>query len=479
MPDTPSQPNDNPPAGPWWSRPAENEWGAPTPADAAHEPAAHEPAAHEPAAHDDGGERPTDAFGPPPAGGQAPPVWGQQPSTGAPAWGYPTDTIGGSPVQAGPVERKRGGLAFAGALLATALVAGGVGGLIGSQANNGGSLLDSSASLGSGGANSQVLDRAPTSVAGIAAKVLKSVVSISVKSASSSGTGSGVVIRSDGYIVTNNHVVESAASGGTISVSFNDTAQTDLPARIVGRDPETDLAVIKVDGRTLVPAALGQSRSLVVGDPVIAIGSPLGLAGTVTSGIISALNRTVNVPGDNGKRTPLLNAVQTDAAINPGNSGGALVDSGGRVIGINSAIATLGGSGSGTSPFGGETQSGSIGVGFAIPVDEARSVAEELIRTGKATHPAIGIEAATVGDTSGNGQRGARISRLVAGGSAEKGGLAPGDLITMLGGTTVHSVDELILAIREHKVGDTVTVTYVRAGRTSTAGLVLQDKAPN
>ena len=485
------QPQDQPPPAPWWSQSAPAEPTVPAASTSSWGDVP--PGAEPPADHDTARVGPTTAYDEQAA------IWGAPAPTGAPAWGYPSDTFGasspGSPAQPGDPyatggygspsygagsaaapTKGRSKAAFAGALLVTALVAGAAGGAVGAQSSGSGSLLDSSASLGSGGSASQAVDRAPTSVAGIAARVLTSVVSISVKSASSSGTGSGVVLRSDGYIVTNNHVVQAAAAGGEITVSFNDANQTDLPAQIVGRDPETDLAVIKVDGRTLSPATLGQSRSLVVGDPVLAIGSPLGLAGTVTSGIISALNRTVNVPGENGARTPLFNAVQTDAAINPGNSGGALVDSGGRVIGINSAIATLGGGG--TSPFGGETQSGSIGVGFAIPVDEARSVAEELIRTGKATHPAIGVEAATVGEAAGSGQRGARISRLVAGGSAQKAGLQAGDLITMIEGTTVHSVDELILAIREHKVGDVVTVTYVRAGNTDTAKLTLQDKTP-
>ena len=463
-------PQDSPPPAPWWSRPVE-----PAGADTNSAATQDQPEPTTAYAGTDQFANPTAAFGSPVARDEQAEIWGQPTTSGAPAWGYPPGSSPSDGATGPAVAKKRGGkAAFAGAILATALVAGSVGGAIGAQSNSG-ELLDTSASLGSGGAAAAAVDRAPTSVAGIAARVLTSVVSIAVKTSSSSGTGSGVVLRSDGYIVTNNHVVESAANGGTITVSFNDADQTDLPAQIVGRDPETDLAVIKVEGRTLAPATLGQSRSLVVGDPVIAIGSPLGLAGTVTSGIISALNRTVNVPGDNGARTPLFNAVQTDAAINPGNSGGALVDSGGRVIGINSAIATLGG---GSTPFGGEASSGSIGVGFAIPVDEARSVAEELIRTGKATHPAIGVEASTVGESAGSGQRGARISRLVTGGSAQKAGLQAGDLITMIEGTTVHSVDELILAIREHRVGDAVTVTYVRGGKTATASLVLQDKTP-
>jgi putative serine protease PepD len=278
-----------------------------------------------------------------------------------------------------------------------------------------------------------------------------------------------VVIRADGYILTNNHVVD--APDPTVTVSFNGAESVDVPARIVGRDPDTDLAVIKVlTDKKVVPAALGQSRGLVVGDPVIAIGSPLGLAGTVTTGIISALNRTVNVPGENGGRTPLFNAIQTDAAINPGNSGGALVDATGQVIGINSAIATLGAGG-----FSGD-QSGSIGVGFAIPIDEARSVAEELIRTGTATHPAIGVKALT---STSRGQTGAMVQEVLPGAPAAEAGLRAGDLITAVDKTAVKSVDELIIAIREHKVGQTVTLTYYRNGQKQTVQVTLQDNKGN
>ncbi|MCW2620610.1 MAG: htrA1, partial [Frankiales bacterium] len=313
-------------------------------------------------------------------------------------------------------------------------------------------------------------DRAPTSVAGIAAQVLQSTVSIRVeRSDGSGGSGSGVVLRADGYVLTNNHVVEDGATGATITVTVNGQEGAPLPAEIVGLDPETDLAVIKVKGPALRPATLGTSSDLVVGDPVIAIGSPLGLNGTVTTGIISALNRTVNVPADNGRpATPLLNAIQTDAAINPGNSGGALVDLRGAVIGINSAIATLGGTGT--------ESSGSIGVGFSIPVDEAKSVAEEIISTGKATHPAIGVEAGNQ-STANGGKQGARITRVVAGGPAAAAGLQVGDVVTKVGDTEVGSVDELIVALRESKVGDTVTITYTRDGQDRTAEVLLADKA--
>ncbi len=347
-------------------------------------------------------------------------------------------------------------------MLATALVAGGVGGVLGAQSTGSGSLLDPSASLGGSSSTTPSVAREPGSIPAIAAKVLESTVSIAVDSAGgASGTGSGVVIRSDGYVLTNNHVVESAEGGGSIVVTVNSTGQQ-LPAEIVGLDPETDLGVIKVSGgATLTPASLGQSRDLVVGDPVIAIGSPLGLEGTVTTGIVSALNRQPRVPSESGGSTFLANAIQTDAAINPGNSGGALVNMRGEVVGINSAIATSGGS-------------GSIGIGFSIPIDEARSIAEEIIRTGRVTHPAIGVEAATV---SGSERReGARISAVAPGSSAERAGLQSGDVIVEVEGAEVTSVDELILAIRDHEVGERVDITYLRDGSRRTTSATLQDK---
>ena len=405
----------------------------------------------------------------PDEGPWAPPRAATPPAAGVEdGWGQPLDT----PPR--PRRRGPGSLASAGAVLVTALLAGSAGGYLGYRSaeskDSTSSLTDRAASLGTSSVPAPV-DRPAGSVAGIAARVLRSVVNISVTTGTSGGTGSGVVLRSDGYVLTNNHVVAEAADGGTITVSFNGGDRAEEAASIVGRDPETDLAVIKVRGsRALTPATLGSSGNLVVGDPVIAIGSPLGLAGTVTSGIISALNRTVRVPAENstGPATPLFNAIQTDAAINPGNSGGALVDGAGRVIGINSAIASLGSTSS-------DAQTGSIGVGFAIPVDEARSIAEQLIRTGKATHPVIGVSAMTVG-ADGNGPRGAKLNEVLPGGPAEQAGLQVGDTITVLQGSAVTSVDQLVVLLRNFAVGDHITVTYLRDGRTRTAPLVLQDK---
>ena len=441
---------DAPPPSPWWSRP-DDQWGGPQ--DQRQQPAygsaqyGTQPTAPPPA--DDPWSRPTTRATFP---------------SGAQAWGYPTDTIG-SPIPP-PEKKPRRGLGTAAAVLATALVAGTVGGIAGARSGGGDDLLDSGASLGGGGSTTATVDRAPDSVAGIAARVMQSTVSIAVRGGGGNGTGSGVVIRSDGYILTNNHVVESAAGGGEITITL-DAGETELPADIVGLDPVTDLAVLRVrSDRDLAAATLGQSRALVVGDPVIAIGSPLGLSGTVTTGIVSALNRRVDVG-----EFPLFNAIQTDAAINPGNSGGALVNAKGEVIGINTAIASLGGGG-----LGGQQQGGSIGVGFAIPVDEARSIAEEIIRTGKATHPSIGVSATTVG---GQDREGALVRELTAGGAAGRSGLEPGDLIVKVDDEDVSSVDELILAIRSNSVGDTITLTYVRDGRTRTAEVVLQDLRRN
>ncbi len=468
MPDpTPDRPSgsssDSPPPGPWWSQPSDtaspagqDQWGAPQPTAPYGQTTAYGTPPY--------GSAPYGSSGP----SNSPYTGSADTPTGAPAWGYPvTDTLG----QESPRGPRRGLLGTGALALVVALLAGGTAGYVAGQQRDSGTSLDPSVSLGTGSPTTSKVDRAPDSVAGIAARLLQNVVNISVQSSAGSGTGSGVVITSDGYVLTNNHVIESAASGGKLTVSFNGAKAIDVPATIVGRDPDTDLAVIKVQSDApLTPATLGQSRGLVVGDPVIAVGSPLGLAGTVTTGIISALNRTVNVPGESGGSKPLFNAIQTDAAINPGNSGGPLVDARGQVIGINSAIATLGGG------LGSGSASGSIGVGFAIPIDEARSVAEELIRTGKATHPAIGVQAMTA-TASANGRTGALVRAIVTGSAAEQAGLQAGDILTAVNDQQVSSVDELIIAIRDHKVGDTVTLTYYRNGSKEQAKATLQDNS--
>jgi putative serine protease PepD len=271
--------------------------------------------------------------------------------------------------------------------------------------------------------------------------VLPVVVQIEERSATGGGTGSGFVIRQDGYILTNNHVVAGAVDGGSLTVRFKDGATK--TASIVGRDASYDLAVVKVDATGLPTAALGNSSNVVVGDTAIAVGSPLGLEGTVTSGIISALNRPVTAGGSG--ESSYINAIQTDAAINPGNSGGPLVDAQGRVVGVNSTIATLGASTG--------QQAGSIGLGFAIPINEAKRVAEEIISTGKSTHPIIGVSV----DLTYAGP-GAQIKSVTAGGPAANAGLKAGDVIVSINGRTIADSTELIVAIRSYAPGDTVTI---------------------
>ena len=308
------------------------------------------------------------------------------------------------------------------------------------------------------------------SIADIAARTLPSVVTINVKGAGTAGTGSGFVLRKDGYILTNNHVVDGAAKTGKITVLFSDGKQSE--AKIIGRDASYDLAVIRVDRRDLPALGFGVSSTVVVGDPVIAVGAPLGLDSTVTSGIVSALNRPV-APGGSGDSTAaFINAIQTDAAINPGNSGGPLLDMAGRVIGVNSAIARLAGSG---GPVG--EQSGNIGVGFAIPSDQARKTAEQLIATGKATHPVIGVMLDTTYE--GEGVKIATTSRngsppITKGGPADKAGLLPGDVIIKFAGQPVVGPDEFVVAIRAKSVGDQVELTVRRGTSERTVKMTLQ-----
>ncbi len=276
----------------------------------------------------------------------------------------------------------------------------------------------------------------------ISSLVTPTVVSISVTSTQGSGTGSGWIYRSNSntsFIVTNNHVIETAVTTGTIRVEFTNGDQ--VAATIVGRDPMYDLAVLSIKTGNLPTIAVGDSSKVSVGDPVLAFGSPLGLASTVTSGIISALNRPVTA-GSVGSES-YVNAIQTDAAINPGNSGGALVDAQGRIIGVNSAIATL--SSGGTS--------GSIGLGFSIPINEAKRVIDEIIATGKSTRPLLGV----VLDDTFRGV-GARIDSLVAGGGAEKAGIPAGSVIRSIDGVKVANRDAAIVRIRSYAPGSTVTV---------------------
>ena len=359
--------------------------------------------------------------------------------------GYPQGAWGTTSTVGTPVARPSGSRRVAllvPVVVVLTLLAGGVGGVVGyglaDRASS--SLTDPSATLGTAGSGSSA--RPSDSIAGIAARVLPTVVSISVQAGNQGSTGSGFVVDKRGDILTNNHVIAAAAGGaGTITVTYSDG--TSQPGRIVGRDTSYDLAVIKVARRNLAVATLGNSDNAVVGDSVVAIGSPLGLEGTVTSGIVSAIDRPVTTTGDGSSQESFINAIQTDAAINPGNSGGPLVHASGAVIGVDSAIASLG------STSGGQT--GSIGVGFAIPINQARRVAEEIIRTGVSTHPVIGASVDSTYDGPG-----ARIPTVgnnggpavTPGGPAAKAGLKPGDLVLEVDGRPVNGAAGLIVAIR-------------------------------
>jgi putative serine protease PepD len=309
---------------------------------------------------------------------------------------------------------------------------------------------------------------ATCTVTTVADDVLPSVVTISASGAAGAGTGSGEVIKSDGYILTNNHVISPAANGGKVEVTF--ASGTTVPATIVGRDILTDLAVLKVTPPfDLKVIAMGSSDSVVVGQPVVALGAPLGLSGTVTSGIVSALNRTVEVPAENDSSALLVSAVQTDAAINPGNSGGALVNCSGDLIGVPTAGATVPSST-------GESSGGSIGLGFAIPVDLAKTISNELISTGRVTHAFFGLQTVPIPQATAKEagiSEGLFVAGVVANGPAAKAGLRQGDVITKLDGnpaTTNVQLQELTLT---KSPGDKVTIDYVRDGKAGTATVTL------
>jgi len=312
-----------------------------------------------------------------------------------------------------------------------------------------------------------VPSRAPDSVAGLAAVVLPSVVAIQVTTGTGTSTGSGMVLRADGYLLTNNHVVaEAATTGAPIEVLFPDGSREQ--ASLVGRTPDYDLAVIKVARTGLTPLVLGDSDQVVVGDPVIAIGAPLGLQGTVTTGIVSAKNRPVSAGSTSD--TAFINAIQTDAAINPGNSGGPLINAAGEVIGINSAIAQPPGATSGSG--------GSIGLGFAIPSNQARRTADQLIETGTATYPIIGVlldrsytgEGVRVASESTSGP-----AAVTKGGPADLAGIVAGDVILSIDGRPVTDPDELVVAIRAKAPGDTVLLKVRTGSEVRDVRVVLQE----
>ena len=417
---------------------------------------------------------------PPPAGhpgdGSADPWRAQDPWRAPDPHGLPpAPPLPPAGPQGGDRRPRRGVALLCAVAIAAGLVGGGAGAALTATLDDNGTTATAPVSSGTSLQSTNSKTSTPAadgSVEAVAAAVLPSVVSIEVTTAQGGGEGTGIVLSSDGLILTNNHVVAGAASGaGSISVTLNDGSTAS--ASIVGRDPVTDLAVIKAKGVSgLTKATLGSSADLAPGEQVVAIGSPLGLQGTVTSGIVSALNRPVRTGDATGTEnaSTVIDAIQTDAAINPGNSGGPLVNLRGEVVGINSAIASLGASAGG--------QSGSIGLGFSIPIDQARTIAKELIDTGSATHAQLGV---SVGNASTNGSStfsdGASVAAVTAGGAAAKAGLAAGDIITKVGDRSVDSADALIAAIRSHRPGDSVVLTYTHNGSAKTTKVTLGSDA--
>lgn len=375
-------------------------------------------------------------------------------------------------------QPRRAGLAAG--VVATALVVGGGAGVAGAAAwdhwapeHTGSTAATSS---GQGRSTAQV-DSTPISTTGgadavenAAARVLPSVVEIDVSGPGGSGSGSGIILSSDGEILTNNHVAAVAGQGGTISVSFNDGSHA--AATILGTDPLTDTAVLQAQNVSgLTPATIGRSGQVAVGQTVVAIGSPFGLDATVTSGIVSALDRPVDVGSDGKGNTTVYPAIQTDAAINPGNSGGPLVDVAGRVVGINSSIQTTG-----TSMTGQEA--GSIGLGFAIPIDEVMPLVDQMAKGETPTHARLGITVQSV--ASGSGAQvveGAAIQTVGSGSAAAEAGLRNGDVITKVDDHLITSADALVANIRAYRPGDEVTVTYTRGGSDHTVKVTLESDA--
>jgi len=392
---------------------------------------------------------------------QMPPSGTASPAGQDPTWTEHThrfEQFGFTPVP--ERETSRPSKSVVGGILAAALLVGGLGGLAGAAGFNvvddlvGGDAVPTSPSTGP--TSTAVSDTPDTpaadgSVEQVAASVLPSVVKITVSGPQGSGSGSGAVLSEDGAILTNNHVVE-GAEGGEIAVSFNDG--TTAAAQVVGTDPLTDLAVIQAEGVSgLTPLAVGKSGNLDVGENVVAIGSPFGLEATVTSGIVSALQRPVSVGGASGTDTTYP-AIQTDAAINPGNSGGPLVNMAGELVGINSSIR---------SASSGAGEAGSIGLGFAIPIDNVLPIIDQLRNGETPTHARLGVS--VVDATSEDGLvSGAGLGTVEAGSAADEAGLERGDVITKVDDVVVTGYQSLVATIRGHRPGDEVTLTVVRGG---------------
>jgi putative serine protease PepD len=347
-----------------------------------------------------------------------------------------------------PEKRSRAGALIAGAA-AIAVVSAGIGGGVAVLAQPD----QPATSFSSSGGATPGMPAASVpvgSVEQVAAKVVPSVVKLETNLGRASEEGSGIILSSDGLILTNNHVVATeGVPGGRAQTKVTFADGRTAPFTVVGTDPSSDIAVVRAEGVSdLTPIALGSSGDLRVGQDVVAIGSPLGLEGTVTVGIVSALNRPVAAGGNSRDQNTVLDAIQTDAAINPGNSGGALVNMNGELVGVNSAIATLGGESA-------ESQSGSIGLGFAIPVDQAKRIADELVQSGTASHASLGVQVGN--DASVDG---AKIVEVTEGGAAAAAGLPSGAVVTKVDGRVISSADALVAAVRSKAPGTKVTLTY-------------------
>ena len=402
---------------------------------------------------------PPPGFPPEPARNPYGDAYRREPTTPIPTTGPPAP------------ERRKRRTGLAAAVVATSVLVGGAAG-VGGAALWDGSQGEPAAATATA-TTAPVVDQGDTpaqegSVEAVASAVLPSVVKIDVSGQEGSGSGSGIILTADGTILTNNHVVEVAGDGGSIRVSFADG--TTAPAEILGTDPLTDPAVIKAqDVSGLQAATIGKSANLDVGQGVVAIGSPFGLDATVTSGIVSALDRPVNVGSDSQGNSTTYPAIQTDAAINPGNSGVPLVDLNGAVIGINSSIRTA----AQASPYGQSGQSGSIGLGFAIPIDEVMPIVDQMVAGETPTHARLGIR---VGDSQGD-TPGAAVGEVSDGSTAADAGLKSGDVITKVDDHHITSADSLVATIRSYRPGDTVTLTWVRGGQQQTADMQLDSDA--
>jgi putative serine protease PepD len=369
-----------------------------------------------------------------------------------------------------PVRKDPGRRRFAAGVLAAALVVGGGAGIGGAAAydalydsDSPAATVDTGTSLKTGSTADAPAD--PTldgSVEAVAEKALPSVVQINVSGPQGSGSGSGIILTEDGQILTNNHVVEVAANGGAISVSFNDGTRAD--AEILGTDSLTDTAVIQAqDVSGLTPATIGSSDELKIGQGVVAIGSPFGLESTVTNGIVSALNRPVNVASDGQGNSTTYPAIQTSAPINPGNSGGPLLDLSGNVVGINSSIRTAS-----------TGSDGSIGLGFAIPIDEVLPIVEQMANGEEPTHAKLGVSVSNIQAAPGEiAEPGAQLAEVVPGSTADQAGLEAGDVVTKVDDVRITGADSLVATIRSYRPGDTVTLTWLRDGEEQSAELVL------